>query len=241
MNPKKYRKEDPISYTLGTTLTIELLKTRPEQVQTVYVHSDTDRNETYAMIESLCAEHGIALVQNNKAFNILSDKDNCFIIGEFRKFENPMEGDFPHVVLVNPSNAGNLGTIIRTAVGFGVGNLAIITPAVDIFDPKVIRASMGSFFHLHFGLFSDFSEYKKAYPKRSMYPFMLQSSQNLSETPIEGKYSLIFGNEATGLPDEYLHIGQSIRIAHSGDIDSLNLPMAVGIALYETTKETFRK
>lgn len=52
--------------------------------------------------------------------------------------------DGNHVVLVNPSNAGNLGTIIRSCIGFGVEDIAIILPAVDLFDPKTIRASMGA-------------------------------------------------------------------------------------------------
>ena len=48
---------------------------------------------------------------------------------------------------------GNLGTIMRTMVGFGMEDLAIIRPGVDAYDPKVIRASMGSIFHLRFAYF----------------------------------------------------------------------------------------
>ena len=49
-------------------------------------------------------------------------------------------------------------------------------------------------------------------------------------------FTLIFGNEATGLPDSYAETCTAVRISHSGDIDSLNLPMACGIGLYEFTK-----
>ena len=49
-------------------------------------------------------------------------------------------------------------------------------------------------------------------------------------------HTLIFGNEASGLSDDYLKIGTPILIKHSNNIDSLNLSMSVGIALYEFTK-----
>ena len=52
-------------------------------------------------------------------------------------------------------------------------------------------------------------------------------------------FSLIFGNEATGLDDSFLEVGQSVLIRHSDRIDSLNLSMAVGIALYEFTRGWF--
>ena len=47
---------------------------------------------------------------------------------------------------------------------------------------------------------------------------------------------LIFGNEASGLPDSMLNVGDTVVIHHSKDIDSLNLPISVGIALYEFSK-----
>ena len=55
--------------------------------------------------------------------------------------------DANHVVLVNPGDMGNMGTIIRTMLGFNYSNLAIIKPGVDVFDPRVIRASMGALFN----------------------------------------------------------------------------------------------
>lgn len=47
-----------------------------------------------------------------------------------------------HVVLHNPSDVGNVGTILRSALGFGFRDVAIIRPGVDPFDPRVLRASM---------------------------------------------------------------------------------------------------
>ena len=50
-------------------------------------------------------------------------------------------------------------------------------------------------------------------------------------------FSLIFGNEAAGLPVEFASVGQSVRIRHTDSIDSLNLSLAAGIGLYEFTKK----
>ena len=61
-----------------------------------------------------------------------------------------------------PSDMGNLGTIIRTAVGFGCTDIGIISPAVDAYNPKVIRGSMGSFFKVNLQYFDSFEEYKEA-------------------------------------------------------------------------------
>ena len=71
-----------------------------------------------------------------------------------------------------------------------------------------------------------------------MYPFMLKGSVGLDQLERnKGElYSLVFGNEATGLPDEFLQEGQSVRIRHTDNIDSLNLSLAAGIAIYEFTK-----
>jgi TrmH family RNA methyltransferase len=241
MGIKRYRKQDGFSYTLGTTLTIELLKRRPDLVLRVYYHSKTEQNETFFLIQELCREHRLPFENNDKAFNILSEKENCFVIGQFRKFELKPEVDAPHIVLVNPSNAGNLGTIIRTMAGFAINNLAIIKPAVDIFDPKVIRASMGALFYLRFMYFDSFEDYLAYAGKRNIYSFMLGGNQSLAEIAFKSPYSLVFGNEATGLPEEYRNYGETVLIRHSSVIDSLNLPVAVSIALYETTKANFHQ
>jgi TrmH family RNA methyltransferase len=237
---KKYHKQDLRSYSLGITLTFELLDHKISSVTKVYIHSQMDKNETFINLNNICNHHNIPIEFNDKVFNILSQKENCYVIGEFMKYETLLDQQRPHVVLVNPSNAGNLGTIIRSLIGFGINNLAIITPAVDIFDPKVIRASMGAIFKVNFQYFEHFEDYQNCIPVREMFPFMLQTNQSLNNIKHSEVYSLIFGNEASGLPLSFLEIGQPLKIIHTKEIDSLNLPMAVTIALYEMTKNTFK-
>lgn len=229
---KRYRKDDPVSYSLGITLTFELLRYKTEYVNKVYVHSAMKEGDTYDKLRTMCREAGIPIRQTDKIFHVLSQKENCYVIGEFRKFPGKLQKDASHIVLVNPSNAGNMGTIMRSALGFELNQMAIVRPAVDAFDPKVVRASMGAIFSTEFQYFDTFEEYQQQFGGRELYPFMLQAQITLPEIHPSGTYSLIFGNEATGLPGEFLNIGTSVIIPHSNRIDSLNLPIAASIAMY---------
>jgi len=126
---------------------------------------------------------------------------------------------------------------MRTMLGFDVLDLAIVRPAVDVFDPRVIRASMGAIFHLSFAYFDNFEAYSANFP-RAFYPFMTDGALSLRDARFESPYSLIFGNEGAGLPESFRSLGTSITIPHSDRIDSLNLPVAVSIALYEARRQT---
>ena len=122
---KKYKKNDLESYTLGTTLTLELLNKKIEYVTRVYIHSKQEENETYKRIIDICNKNKIEVIYSDKVINNLSDKENCYVIGVFKKYKMKLSRDSNHIVLVNPSNMGNLGTIIRSSVGFNVSNIAM--------------------------------------------------------------------------------------------------------------------
>lgn len=235
---KKYAKKMEHSYTLGAFPTIELLKNQPQHVLKVLLHPDMDSQVQLEIIQGLCSKHNIPLEWAGKSVEKIRDKENIFAIGVFEKYVNTLNPEENHIVLVNPSDMGNMGTIIRTSIGFGIDNLAIIEPAVDVFNPKVVRASMGSLFQINFCYYKSFDEYVHTAGKRSMYPFMLKGAVPLQELQRdkEETFSLIFGNEATGLPDSFAEIGQSVVIRHTDRIDSLNLALATGIGIYEFTK-----
>lgn len=235
---KRYNDKAEYSYCFGPFPTFELIENRPQEAIEVLYHSQTSE-AIREKLQRICQNQGIPCEQNDKVIQRIRDKENCLVIGVFKKHESVLSMDRPHVVLVNPSDMGNLGTIIRTAVGFGIPDLAIIRPGAAICHPKTVRASMGSLFRLNFQYFDSFAEYKRSYGEgRSMYPFMLKGSVGLDQLQRDkGElYSLIFGNEAAGLPDEFLGEGQSVRIRHTDNIDSLNLSLAAGIAIYEFTK-----
>lgn len=238
MKVSRYKKEDNITYALGATVVMEYLNCAPQLVEAVIMHPGFRSEETIEKIKTITSQKRIPLSVEEKPFNILSQKENCFVIGVIKKNRGELKAG-SHVVLVNPSNAGNMGTIIRSCAGFGVMDIAIITPAVDHFDPKTIRASMGAAARVNIQTFESFEDYRVKFPDNNMYPFMLDGSTLLQETAINEPFSIIFGNEATGLPSDFQQIGQPIRIEHTNNIDSLNLPIAASIALYESTKMRF--
>ncbi len=231
---KQYKKSFDYSYTLGAFPTIELIKARPNQVKGVYIHSTfTDREN----LERLCKENHIPVLESDKTIARVSDKENVFVVGVFEKYNCILEKDKSHIVLVNPSNMGNLGTILRTAVGFGIHDIAFINPGADVFNPKVVRSSMGGLFRLRHQYFDSFEEYRRIYDKQEVFTFMLNGEKPLTiqDCPKPELFSLVFGNEATGLDNSYLEVGTSIIIPQSKEVDSLNLTIAVGIGTYMFT------
>jgi TrmH family RNA methyltransferase len=121
-------------------------------------------------------------------------------------------------------------------LGFNIHSLAIIKPAADIFDPKTIRASMGATFQLDFQYFESFKDYQKVFTNHT-YAFMTGGKVELAQTSFKEPYALIFGSEASGLDSDFLDMGTSVRIPQNDTIDSLNLSVAVGIALYATQRQ----
>ena len=235
---QKYRRDFPHSYTFGVVPTLELLQFQPAQVQRVLVSAQGERNEGVARLRQVCAQKRIPIEVNDRQIERLSPKENTYAVGVFEKYQPRLDAQANHLALVNPGDMGNLGTIIRTMAGFGMMNLALVKPAADLFDPRVIRASMGAVFRLNFAYFDAFDAYRRAFP-RHLYPFMTGGLTPLHEATFDAPFTLIFGSESAGLPDAYRSLGTSITIPHSNAIDSLNLSVAVGIALYAATKGAF--
>ena len=84
---KIYKKGDETSYTLGVFPTIELLKTRPQDVVRVVVHSSIEKNKGYPLIQELCQKHHIHIDIHDKTIDKLSPKSNCFAIGIFKTYQ----------------------------------------------------------------------------------------------------------------------------------------------------------
>lgn len=233
---EKYSKERDYSFTFGAFPTFELVKKKCGQVMCVLVHSKLKMSEDIETLFSICKERGIEIHQNDKVINKIVDKENCFVVGVFKKFEG-VKSNGNHLVLVNPSDMGNMGTIMRTALGFGMKNLYVVKPCVDVFNPKVVRASMGAIFSLNIVEFESVEEYLKSNNNKK-YFFMLNGKKELGAFKVPAKdYDLVFGNEASGLPEFLIDRGESVVIRHSNEIDSLNLPISVGMALYEFSRK----
>jgi len=237
MKIQSYKRDGALSYALGVTVTVELLLRRPERVRAVLLHPGLADGEGKRRLLALCAQAQVPVETEEKPFRILSQKENCFAIGVFEKYSDPPQAGARQVLLVNPSNAGNLGTILRTMAGFGVRDLAILPPAADLWDPHTVRASMGAVFQLRAAVYPDFESWRACFPALPCFPFMLTASTPLQQIDFPDPCALVFGNEANGLPEVYARRGRAVVIPHGDGIDSLNLPTAAGIALFELTRK----
>lgn len=219
------------TYTLGVFPTIELLTYQSRHVLEILLHSSAKPNSGIAKIQALCQQANIPVSVNDKNVHCLSQKENVYAVGIFEKYDCDLDPDTNHVVLVQPADTGNAGTIVRTMLGFGFNNLAIIRPAIDIFDPSTIRASMGALFQVQFSYFNTFEAYYQAF-SHHIYSFMTDGHEALQNVHFEKPFSLVFGSESRGLSPAFHAIGTSVQIPHCHAIDSFNLSIAVGIGLY---------
>jgi len=234
---KRYQKKFNFSYAFGAYPVLDLLKFQKEKVLKILVKKEGLKSDGISEILDICKRENIPFEENDKLIDRIAYKENTYVVGVFEKYEEELESEKNHIVLVNPSNTGNLGAIIRTMVGFGFKNLAIIKPGVDIFDPMVVRSTMGALFRVHFRYFDSIRAYTEAYKGHNIYPFMLDGAKNILEVEFKEPFSFVQGNEGRGLDESYKTMekrnGESIYIPHSDEIDSLNLSVATSIGMWE--------
>ncbi len=234
---KKYQRKFDYSYAFGPYPTIDLLKHKRDSVLEVLLNSNNDGSESVQEVVRLCKEFGIKIEEQDRAIERIAFKENTYTVGVFKKYECELEVGKNHLVLVEPRNMGNLGTIIRTMLAFGIKDLAIIKPAVDIFDPKVVSSTMGAIFQVNFKYYGSIEEYLKDFSNHHIYTFMLDGAKDIRQVKFEEPFSMVQGSESSGLPRDFKNLGQSVYIPQSKDIDSLNLSVATAIGLWESSKK----
>jgi len=143
--------------------------------------------------------------------------------------------DLHYLLLYQIGNPANLGAIFRTAHWFGITNILISENSVDATHPKVIRTSMGSVFHLRIWENLSFPEILSPLKEQ----FILIGTTNRKGRkphPVLKPSVILLGNESHGLPEEILSMTQeNWCIPPLGDAESLSLPQAAAIILYEWT------
>ncbi len=234
-----YKTELDYSYAPGIFPGMECLKYRPEQARRLLIHSSARGRDGVDRLISLAESLHLRVEEADRALSRISGKENCYAAVVFAKFSDRLNPMCPHVLLHQPGDSGNVGTILRTALGFGIEDVALVRPCVDLYDPRTVRASMGSLFRLRLKVYESFEAYAEEQGKRDYYPFMLDASvplEAVTEKGTEKKSTLIFGNEGRGLPPEFAKLGQPVRIPSNEKIDSLNLAIAAGIGIYCFTR-----
>lgn len=139
------------------------------------------------------------------------------------------------VVLDRIRDPGNLGTLMRTADAVGAAALLLLPPCVDPFDPRVVRASMGSLFNLPFVLADDARAALQTLRARGVRLVGADAHRGIAwGTGLwQGSVALVLGNEAQGLAPELLPlIGDWVHLPMYGKADSLNVAVAGGVLMY---------
>ena len=229
-----YSRKLDYSYALGVFPALMLMEAQPQRALRLLLHPDGLKNEGVAKLREMCATRGVREEMAERVLRRESKKDNCFAALVFEKFDSDLDPAACHAVLCQISDSGNLGTAMRSLLGFGIRDVALIRPCVDVFEPHALRASMGAFYKLRVHTYDSFADYRAAHPDRPLFPFMLDGAIPLNEAARGAKppFSLVFGNEQTGLPPEFAQLGQSVMIPQSSEIDSLNLAVAVSVGSY---------
>lgn len=228
---KKYSKKDNYTYVFGAFPTLELLESRANDIIMVFIDQKYNDKEK---LTNLLIEKNIAYEISSTTIRRIANKDNIYVVAVVNKIKNNILENKNHVLLHDISDMGNLGTIIRTMLGFGIKDLALIGNVCDIYNPKVIRASMGAIFKIRFEYFDSIEEYIKKFDN-NLYLFMLSNNEedSILNKKIKYPFSIVMGNEGAGLPQYFEKFGEKTFIPQSNEIDSFNLPIATSIGLYE--------
>lgn len=144
------------------------------------------------------------------------------------------------VMLENVMDPGNMGTIIRTADAAGVDGVILSKGCVDIFNPKVIRSTMGSIFHLPIYRNVELGECIKCLNKKNILTIgaHLKGENTPYNTNLKNGCCVVIGNEANGLSDEISNLISSlVKIPMPGMAESMNAGIAAGILIYEGVRQ----
>jgi len=165
-------------------------------------------------------------------------KQNTRNIEEINFKDNPLV-----IALENIQDPGNLGTIIRTAESSGARCILLSKGTVDLYNPKVIRATMGSIFRVpivkNLDLINTVNYLKENDIK--VYAAHLNTDKFYYDCNFANGTCFLIGNEGNGLTDKLSNLTDSkIKIPILGKAESLNASMAAGILMYESVRQRLR-
>ncbi|HVZ80565.1 MAG TPA: RNA methyltransferase [bacterium] len=147
----------------------------------------------------------------------------------------PVEPYGPVLALHQLQDAGNLGTIFRSAEAFGVQAVFLTEGCCDPFNPKVVRSSMGSLFRVPFVQGGKWEDYQAWFKERAFQTCALsqKESQDLLVTELSDAAAFWIGSEGAGLPDRLVQDCRSrLRIPMVGKNESLNAAVAASLAMF---------
>lgn len=191
-----------------------------KQLNTIEINS-----EVYQKLAYRDTTEGVLAVAKSKAHNL----DEL----EFQT-KNPLL-----LVAEAPEKPGNIGALLRTADAARVDAVIIANPKTDLYNPNIIRSSVGCVFTntIVTGSTSEIIDFLKS-KNIPIYCAALQASVNYDTQDFTKATAIVVGTEATGLSEEWLeNATQNIIIPMQGDIDSMNVSVAAGILIFEAKRQ----
>lgn len=236
----KLRKEEGLFVAEGSRLFSEV---PPSLIREVYVSSSYLKTADGRMAERL-AEIGYEEVPE-QVFAKISDTKTpqgiLAVLAEQTYTREDLLGDAPLLLLLeNIQDPGNLGTILRTAEGAGVTGVILSPGCADIYQPKVVRSTMGSLFRVPFCQSTDLHREIAFLQEKGVRvcAAYLEGSVCYDEVSyIEGS-AFVIGNEGKGLTKETaMAADMRIRIPMAGKLESLNAGVSAALLAYEAARQ----
>lgn len=228
LKQKKFRNEHNAFVIEGVKLVDEALKSDFE-IKTVYAkHNWIEANSFIDAIE--VSEKELASISSLKTPN-----EVLAVVAKKEAVNIDLSG--LTIVLDNIQDPGNLGTIIRTADWFGIKNIVCSSDSVEVYNPKVLQATMGSFFRVNV-TYCDLVEFFNQNPKLTVYGALLDGDNVYNQQLLKTNVVLLMGNESKGISDNLLpFITNKITIPKIGNAESLNVAIAAAIFSYECMRD----
>ncbi len=139
------------------------------------------------------------------------------------------------VAVYQVQDAGNMGTLFRSAEAFGVQGILLTEGCCDPYSPKVVRASMGSLFRVPFVQNEKWEAYEDYLKQRQFHSYALaaQAAEPLTKVKFSTPVAFWVGSEGAGLPDELVRAcDAAVSIPMAGQVESLNVGVAASLALF---------
>lgn len=144
------------------------------------------------------------------------------------------------MVLETIQDPGNLGTIIRAGEGAGITGVVMNRDTADIYNPKVIRSTMGSIFRMPFVYTDDLCHACGLMKEGGVRLFAahLKGMNNYDQEDYTDNVGFLIGNEANGLTDETAALADCfVKIPMEGEVESLNAAIAASVLMFETARQ----
>jgi TrmH family RNA methyltransferase len=225
---KKRRDEEGLFIAEGPKVVDELLAASQPVIKTIYAIKDwvvTNRSKTlkHDVIE-------ISDAELERISGLSTPNQALAVVKKFKSSASIITKNKLTLVLDTIQDPGNLGTIIRISDWFGIENIICSTACADMYNAKVVQASMGSICRVNI-LYTDLANWLQTQQGIKIYATVL-SGQSIATVGKIKEGILIIGNESQGIHPEILkYAGENISIPRTGKAESLNAAVAAGIIL----------